>query len=97
MLDIHIATTQAELQAIYRLRYQVYVEELGATMEYADHSTQELCEPWDETGENISAWQEGRLVGCVRFNSAATTDFSEYEQLFHLSELRRHLNCSPIA
>lgn len=96
MLDIHIATTQAELQAIYRLRYQVYVEELGATMEYANHSTQELCEPWDETGENIGVWQEGRLVGCVRFNSAATTDFSEYEELFHLRELRRHLNCSPI-
>lgn len=93
-MDIHIATTPEELQAIYRLRYQVYVEELGATMEYADHEARELCEPWDATGENIGVWQEGQLVGCVRFNSALTTDFSEYEALFHLSELKRSMPCS---
>ena len=94
MIEIRLATTPHELTQIAQLRYAVYVEELGATMEYADHSSQELCEPWDATGENIGVWREGQLVGCVRFNSAETTDFSEYEELFHLAELKRHLPCS---
>ena len=95
MLDIHVATTPEELHAIYRLRYQVYVEEIGAEMEYADHQSKELCEPWDATGENIGAWLEGQLVGCVRFNSATTTDFSDYEHLFHVPALKRFLTSSP--
>lgn len=95
MLDIRVVTTPEELHAIYRLRYQVYVEEIGARMEYANHQTKELCEPWDATGENIGAWLDGQLVGCVRFNSAATTDFSAYEHLFHLRELQRFMACSP--
>ena len=94
MLDIHVATTPEELHAIYRLRYQVYVEEIGAEMEYADHQAKELCEPWDASGESIGAWLEGQLVGCVRFNSAATTDFSDYEQLFHVPALQRLMACS---
>lgn len=95
MLDIRVATTPEELHAIYRLRYQVYVEEIGAEMEYADHQAKKLCEPWDASGENIGAWLEGQLVGCVRFNSAATTDFSDYEHLFHLPALKRFIACSP--
>ncbi len=59
MLDIRLVKTPQELESVYRLRYQVYVEELGAAMEYADHSAQELCEPWDATGENIGVWREG--------------------------------------
>ena len=96
MLDIRVATTPEELHAIYRLRYQVYVEEIGAEMEYADHQAKELCEPWDATGENIGAWLEGQLVGCVRFNSATTTDFAAYEQLFHVPALQRFMACSPV-
>ncbi len=34
------------------------------------------------------------MIGCVRFNSAMTTDFSEDEELFHLPGLKRHLPCS---
>ncbi len=94
MLDIHIATTETELQAIYRLRYQVYVEELGADMEHANHQVRELCEPWDAVGDNIGAWLDGELVGCVRFNNAATTDFSEYENLLRLKTLKRFMPCS---
>lgn len=95
MLSIRLANTQEELQAIYRLRYQVYVEELGADMKYAHHHLKELCEPWDATGNNIGAWLDGQLVGCVRFNSAATTDFSEYDHLFRVPMLRHFIACSP--
>ncbi len=83
MLDIHIATTQAELQAIYRLRYQMYVEELGATMENADHRQKVLHDEWDKTADIIGAWQNDELVGCVRLNYSHNTDLSEYEVHYH--------------
>lgn len=57
MRDIQIAIIQAELQAIFQLRYQVSVEELGADMKYADHSSQELCEPRDATSEERDQFQ----------------------------------------
>ncbi len=57
MLDIRLVKTPQELESVYRLRYQVYVEELGATMEYVDHLSQELCEPWNATGEEGDQFQ----------------------------------------
>ena len=51
MLNIRLVKTLQELESVYRLRYQVYIKELGADMKYADHLSQELCKPWDATGE----------------------------------------------
>ena len=83
MLDIHIATTQSELESVYRLRYQVYVEELGATMEHANHQQKALSDEWDKTADIIGAWQNDELVGCVRLNYSHNTDLSEYEVHYH--------------
>ncbi len=51
MLNIRLVKTLQELESVYRLRYQVYIEELSADMKYVDHLSQELCKPWDATGE----------------------------------------------
>jgi predicted GNAT family N-acyltransferase len=82
MLSIRLAKTEEELQAVYRLRYQVYVEELGATMEYADHQQKALSDEWDKTADIIGAWQNDELVGCVRLNYSHNTDLSEYESFY---------------
>ena len=34
---IHLAETEAEKQAVYRFRYDVYVEEMGRYRGVADH------------------------------------------------------------
>ena len=38
-LQFKFATTTEEREAVYRLRYEVYVEERGAYKDFADHNT----------------------------------------------------------
>lgn len=82
MIEIKLVTNPQDLQKVFRLRYAVYVEELGAEMEYADHQRKELREPWDETGDNLGAWINGELVGCLRINYGGQSDLSEYQDFF---------------
>ena len=50
MITIRPAETDAERQAVYRLRYQVTVEELGLAMRHADHAAGTVRELLDDTG-----------------------------------------------
>ncbi|HMV51645.1 MAG TPA: GNAT family N-acyltransferase, partial [Blastocatellia bacterium] len=82
MIEIKLINNPQELQQVFRLRYAVYIEELGAEMEFADHERKELREPWDETGDNLGAWINGELVGCLRINYGGQSDLSEYRDFF---------------
>jgi len=82
MIEIRLIEHPADLQQVFRLRYAVYVEELGAAMKHADHQLKELHEPWDETGNNLGAWINGELAGCIRLNCGGATDLAEYWRFF---------------
>ncbi len=82
MIQIKLIDNQQDLQQVFRLRYAVYVKELGAEMEHADHQRKEVREPWDETGDNLGAWINGELVGCLRINFGGQSDLSEYQDFF---------------
>ena len=49
-LQFQFATTTAEREAVYRLRYEVYVEERGAYKDVADHENRLLFDTYDQTG-----------------------------------------------
>ncbi len=83
MIRIGLIKTEQELQQVFRLRYDVYVEELGATMEHADHQHKALHDDWDATADIIGAWHNDELVGCVRINYSGKTDLAEYEPFVH--------------
>ena len=95
MLDIRLVKTPQELESVFRLRYQVYVEELRAKMEYADHQQKILHDEWDKTADIIGAWQNDELVGCVRLNYSHNTDLSEYEVHYHPLVKRTVLKWNP--
>lgn len=82
MIQVKLINNPQDLQQVFRLRYAVYVEELGAAMEYANHERKEVREPWDETSDNLGAWINGELVGCVRINRGGESDLSEYRDFF---------------
>ncbi len=46
MAEIKLIDNQQDLQRVFRLRYAVYVEELGAQMEHADHQRKEVHRPF---------------------------------------------------
>ncbi len=93
MTTIRLADKSPELTQIARLRYAVYVEELGAKMEFADHERKEVREPWDETGDNLGAWINGELVGCLRINYGGQSDLSEYRDFFNPIIANQFANC----
>ena len=63
---IHIAETKAEKQAVYRFRYQVYVEEMGRYRSIADHENRLLTEPEDDHSRIFYAAEGDEVVATAR-------------------------------
>ena len=74
---IHQATTEAEKEAVYRLRYDVYVEEMGRYRGAADHANRRFSEPEDETARIWYAAQDGEVVATARLSWGGDAPFSE--------------------
>jgi hypothetical protein len=74
---MHLATTEEEKEAVYRFRYDVYVEEMGRYGQAADHENRRLVEPEDETARIWYAAQDGEVVATHRFSWGGDAPFSE--------------------
>ena len=75
---VRLAETEAEKRAVYRLRYDVYVEEMGRYRGIADHDNRLLVEPEDETGRIFYyATEEGEVVGTLRISWGGDGAFSQ--------------------
>jgi predicted GNAT family N-acyltransferase len=75
-LKIHLATDPEELEAIYRLRYRVYVEEMQFLGSVADHERRRVKDEDDAHGQVFAATLDGKLVGSIRMNFGADAPFS---------------------
>jgi hypothetical protein len=65
-IDVRIATTDAEREAVYRFRYEVYVEELGRYRAIADHEHRRLADPEDDHSWIVYATADDAVVGSFR-------------------------------
>ena len=63
---IYPAQTEEERNAVFRLRYQVYTEELGRYSEIADHASKMLIEDIDEHSRLFYAVIDGKPVAGMR-------------------------------
>ena len=70
MLEIRLAKTPKEKEQVFKLRYQIYVEELGYTQHYANHEQKRIEEPLDKSGHIFVALKNCNLVGTARSNYA---------------------------
>ena len=73
---IQLAESDAEKEAVYRLRYDVYVQEMGRYGASADHANRRLTEPEDETGRIYYAAKDGRVVATQRLSWGGDAPFS---------------------
>jgi GNAT superfamily N-acetyltransferase len=87
-VDVRLARSAADREAVYRLRYRVYVEELGFQQVYADHERKTVQDPLDATAIVLLAEVGGEVVGTVRTNIASDSDLGRYAALHRLHELR---------
>jgi hypothetical protein len=57
---VHIATTQEELEAVYRFRYTVYYEEYGRSLGVVDHDKRWVYDS-EDVGEHSTIFYTGKL------------------------------------
>jgi predicted GNAT family N-acyltransferase len=65
---INVAQTEAERNAIYEFRYQVYIEEMGKPYTQADHERRRLSDPLDEKATLLYSTRGGKIVSTIRIN-----------------------------
>jgi hypothetical protein len=95
---IQQASTEAELTAIARLRYELYVEQLRIFAETADHAQRTLAEPADATTSHFYAALHGQIVGALRLDSGADVPFtSAAEAAYDLVRFRTTITDAQIA
>jgi CRP-like cAMP-binding protein len=72
----HVAETEQEKLAVYRLRYDVYVEEMGRYRGAADHERRLLVEPEDATARIFYAAPDDEVVATARMSWGGDAPFS---------------------
>ncbi len=83
-ISIRTAVTPAELEAVYRFRYIVYVEEMRRKQTYADHARRRIVDPLDDGAVNLAAWRGNEIVGVVRLNFTRASCIGEYESFYEM-------------
>lgn len=64
--EIFLAETEAQREAVYKFRYDIYVREMGRYRTIADHDRGWLVEPCDAQSQLYCAASEGEVIGTLR-------------------------------
>jgi predicted GNAT family N-acyltransferase len=85
-IKIKIASTKREKEAIYKLRYRVYVEEMGKTpMLSANHKEKKIVDGVDEQSVLLYAQLGSEIVGTIRVTIGKMEAFpTELQQVFKM-------------
>ena len=75
---VHLATGDDERAAIYRQRYEIYVEEMDRYGSIADHEHRWLVEDIDEASRLFYAVRGGELVGSIRLTLGADGGLTQH-------------------
>jgi hypothetical protein len=67
-------------EAVYRLRYTIFNDELHSNQKYIDHNRRIIRDPLDDTCHLYAVVDDGKVVGTMRWNAAANSDLEEYYQ-----------------
>ena len=90
-LEVRVATTDDEREAVYRFRYDVYVEELGRYRAAADHERRRLADPEDARSWLVYATDGGEVIASFRItwggDGFSSRQVEQYQLAPFLAEL----------
>ena len=89
--NARVASTDAELEQIYRLRYRIRVEEMNKKEPYANHADKAIIEPLDNTGINIGIWDQNELIACARMNFGHNSDIDYYVKHYRMEQIKNFI------
>lgn len=85
-ITLRYAEGEADHQAIYRIRYDIYAVEMGYKFGNVDHAGKRLVEPFTRPTRLLMAEEDGVLVGTLQFNWGGECAFTAEEQhVYHLA------------
>lgn len=84
---IRIAKSTEDRQRVFRLRYEVYVEEMKRVQKHVNHQNRTVEEPFDANGHLLLAQRGEETLGTLRTNFARETDLGYYVSLFRLDSV----------
>ena len=85
-VEICIAKSDEERSAVYRFRYDIFVQELNLFRESADHDQRSLSDEHDQTAHLIYAKDKNGIIGTARINWGGDAPFSdEFRETYQLS------------
>ena len=65
-MELRLAASDDQRLAVYRLRYDVYIDELRYHLPLADHAQRAMHDDLESGSELIMALEDGRVVGSLR-------------------------------
>lgn len=97
LIYVRFAETPADQTAIYRLRYQIYIEEL-CRQEPADHVRRLMPDPPGRDSRLLLTEHDGKVIGTLRLDWGADGPFTAEERaIYRLDELERVARPEQIA
>lgn len=76
---LRFAQGEADHESIYRIRYDIYSDEIGYKFPGADHAGRRLVEPFKRPTHLLMGEEGGQLVGTLQFNWGGACTFSDDE------------------
>lgn len=88
-MDVQIgyAESEEDLQAVFQLRYQIYIQEMNLESASVDQEMKMLTDAYDDTARILYARVDGEIVGTVRLHWGGRAPFAA--QFFETYELER--------
>ena len=84
---LRFASTETDHESFFRIRYDIYVEEIGYKFPGVDHAGRRLAEPFKRPTRRLMGEEDGELVGTLQFNWGGECPFSDDErQIYRLSD-----------
>jgi hypothetical protein len=83
-IGIRVVKTARQAEAVFRLRYEIYVDELQRVQFCADHTGRMIREALDEDAILLGAFEQERALGTLRINYARVSDLGEYVDLYQM-------------
>lgn len=97
-VQISIATTKDEKEAIYKFRYQVYIEEMGKPLESADHAKGVIYDPLDDRSVLVYAKTNAAIIGTSRLTIAKAAAFPvPLQKIFSMDEFENLYPQAPLS
>ena len=76
-IQFRFAESEEDKIAVYRLRYELYVEDQGLFLAEADHENRWLTDTYDAFSDIAMAEDNGRLIGSMRITMSYAHPFSQ--------------------